>query len=29
MAEWIGADTWDPTAFDIVEINERLAEIRF
>lgn len=28
LAEWIGADSWDPTAFDSTEVNERLAEIK-
>lgn len=28
MAEWVGVDTWDPKAFDSVEANERLAQIK-
>lgn len=28
LAEWIGADSWDPAAFDSMEINERLADIK-
>ena len=28
LAEWIGTDTWDPAAFDSIEINDRLAEIK-
>lgn len=28
LAEWIGANTWDPTAFDSIEVNDRLAEIK-
>jgi Plasmid pRiA4b ORF-3-like protein len=28
LAQWIGADTWDPLAFDSIEANDRLAEIK-
>jgi hypothetical protein len=28
LAEWIGTDTWDPAAFDTVEVNDLLAEIK-
>ena len=28
LAEWIGADTWDPAAFDSIEVNDRLAGIK-
>lgn len=28
LSEWLGADSWDPTAFDSIEVNERLAEIK-
>ena len=28
LAEWIGTDTWDPAAFDSIEVNDRLAEIK-
>lgn len=28
LAEWIGTDTWDPAAFDRIEVNDRLAEIK-
>jgi hypothetical protein len=28
LAEWIGAETWNPAAFDITVDNDRLAEIR-
>lgn len=28
MAEWIGIDTWDPAAFDSIEVNDRLAGIK-
>jgi hypothetical protein len=24
----VGADSWDPTAFDSTEVNDRLAEIK-
>ena len=27
LAKWIGADTWDPAAFDSIEANDRLAQI--
>ena len=27
-AGWIGTDTWDPVAFDNIEMNDRLAEIK-
>jgi hypothetical protein len=29
LAEWIGAETWDPKFFDFISANDRLAEIRF
>ena len=25
LAEWNGTDTWDPAAFDTIEVNDRLA----
>lgn len=28
LVEWIGTDTWDPLAFDTIEINDRLAEVK-
>jgi hypothetical protein len=28
LVEWIGTDAWDPLAFDTIEINDRLAEIK-
>ena len=28
LTEWIGTDTWDPAAFDSIEANDRLAEIK-
>jgi len=28
LVKWIGTDTWDPAAFDTIEINDRLAEIK-
>jgi hypothetical protein len=28
MVEWIGADTWDSAAFDTIEVNDRLAQIK-
>jgi hypothetical protein len=28
LVEWIGADTWDPLAFDAIEIIDRLAEVK-
>jgi Plasmid pRiA4b ORF-3-like protein len=28
LVEWIGTDTWDPAAFDSIEINDRIAEIK-
>jgi hypothetical protein len=28
LVEWIGVDTWDPVAFDTIEINDRLAEVK-
>jgi hypothetical protein len=28
LAQWIGADTWDPAAFDSIEVNDRLARIK-
>jgi hypothetical protein len=28
MVEWIGRDTWDPVAFDTIEVNDRLAQIK-
>lgn len=28
LAEWIGAGSWDPAAFDSMEINDRLAGIK-
>jgi hypothetical protein len=28
LTEWIGTDSWDPAAFDTIEVNDRLAEIK-
>ncbi len=28
LVEWIGADTWDALAFDTIEINDRLIEVK-
>lgn len=28
LTQWIGADSWDPAAFDCIEVNERLAQIK-
>jgi len=28
LAEWAGLDSWDPSAFDSTEANDRLAEIK-
>jgi hypothetical protein len=28
MVEWIGRDTWDPAAFDTIEVNDRLTQIK-
>lgn len=28
LVEWIGTDAWDPLAFDTIEINDRLAEVK-
>lgn len=28
LAEWIGTDSWDPAAFDTIEVNDRLAAIK-
>ena len=28
MVEWIGVDTWDPSAFDSTEADDRLSEIK-
>lgn len=28
LAEWVGVATWDPLAFDSIETNDRLAEIK-
>jgi hypothetical protein len=28
LAQWIGTDTWDPTTFDSIEANDRLAGIK-
>lgn len=28
LAEWMGVDSWDPAAFDSIEVNERLAELK-
>lgn len=28
LAQWIGAGTWDPAAFDSIEVNDRLARIK-
>jgi hypothetical protein len=28
LVEWIGVDTWDPTAFDSIAANDRLGQIK-
>jgi hypothetical protein len=28
LAQWLGVKTWDPNAFDSIEANDRLAEIK-
>jgi hypothetical protein len=28
MAQWVGEETWDPTAFDTIAANTRLAGIK-
>jgi hypothetical protein len=28
MVQWIGRDTWDPAAFDSIEVNDRLGTIK-
>ena len=28
LAQWIGADTWDPAALDSIEVNDRLGQIK-